>query len=58
MEIISARKTKAGMKIVARETAKEKAANAIPILENQLKYATVLEKPALLKKIEAWKAKL
>jgi len=58
MEIISNRKIKAGRKIVVRETAAEKAANIIPILERELKRATVLERPAIEKKLAAWRKKL
>ena len=58
MQVISSRKTKHGHKTIIRETAAEKAANIIPILERELKRATVMEKPAIEKKLKAWKKKL
>jgi hypothetical protein len=58
MEIISKRKHKHGETVVVRETAQEKAANIIPILERELARCTVLERPAIEKKLKAWKAKL
>ena len=58
MEIILNRKTKAGRKIVIKESIAEKAVNVIKVLERDLKYASTLERSSLKKKIEAWKKKL
>ena len=47
-----------GTKTIVKESAKTKAENAIAILQANLEKASLIEKPSIQAKIDAWKKKI